>query len=420
MRIRAVPLVLFLAAPALLAQQSAVSPAPPSGIAPEAHIVSRTVIPEMLPPDQISPETPLPNQIVPVGEMLVYYDHRGTPGPNRRQTFDAPDDWIKDLSISVQNRSGKTILGAGMQLTFTTPAANPAVVYSVQLGITPAHEVSTPSGPMVLPASGTPLSIPPGENVRFTLARDYSAIRSAIEAKESLAQITSVSISYGTFYFDGGLRWQPNTFSRVDPASPGRYIPAVAKDFMMAPDQRLIGIAPFNPRDAVSVTSVSVDGKEVTSKRSFTASQDWIANTVIVARNNSSKVLECLEFQVSFQEFGGHFSNYVVGHLPASARYDRAGVLHEIPATPISIAPGATLRIPLNTYLDKLSRELQDINVAPPDAHVIQIGIINAYFDDGTRWQWDVPSRYSKPDPEHPGRWIDISPEEFGPVKSGR
>jgi hypothetical protein len=348
--------------------------------------------------------------------MLVFYGHRTTMGPNKRQTFDAPDDWLKDLTIRIQNRSGKAMIGAGVQLAFTTLAANPTVVYSIQHGITPAHEVSTPSGPMVHPASGTPFSLPPGESLAFTLAQDYDAIRSAIEAKGSLAQVTSVSISYGTFYFDGGLRWQSNTFSRVDPSSPGRYIPAVAKDFMMAPDERMIFIAPLRTRVVVQITSALVDGKEITSDQLFTASQNWIANTVIVARNNTSKVLDAFEFQVSFQEFGGRSSNFVVGQLPASARVDREGVLHEIPATPISVAPGATLQIPLKNYLDQFSRELQDINVTPLDAHILQIAPITGYFADGTRWQFAATHAYAKPDPDHPGKWIDITQSEFGPV----
>jgi hypothetical protein len=193
-------------------------------------------IPGSIPDADIAPRriiTAIPNKNNPVGEMVIQYD--GKVIPNDRVPFDAPDDWLKHLTVTIQNTSAKTIVAGTLQLAFTKLVTNPMVVYYPQVGMMPDSQLYSPSGRKLTRRPGeTPISIAPGEYVRFSLANDYEAIRSKIVARAPLSAANSVTIDYGGLWFDGDLRWNLNTFTRVDPANPhtGRYIPVDPSEIM--------------------------------------------------------------------------------------------------------------------------------------------------------------------------------------------
>jgi len=166
--------------------------------------------------------------------MVIDYD--GKKIPNNRVPFNAPDDWLNHITISIQNKSAKAIVAGDLQLAFTTLVSNPMVFHYVRLGIEPEHEARGPSGLVLVRRAGkTSISVAPGDYIRFSLATDYDAIRSKIEARAPLSQATSVTIDYGIFYFEGGMRWDITAFSRVDPNTPGHYAPTTPEDLMGMP-----------------------------------------------------------------------------------------------------------------------------------------------------------------------------------------
>jgi len=191
----------------------------------------------------------------------------------------------------------------------------------------------------------------------------------------------------------------------------------------LPPGQQMV-IIPGNARgDAVKTKAVTVAGKTIISHQPFQASPDWIADTDVILLNVSSKQLVFLEIQVWFPEFGIALP-LEVGQRPEATRYDQWGTLHPLDAksVAISVAPGDSLTIPMNEFLKQISSNLQIGGATPQNVHIINIFEQHVYFADGTRCQegTTTPNAYSKPDIDHPGKWVSITPQEFGPVSSGR
>jgi len=190
----------------------------------------------------------------------------------------------------------------------------------------------------------------------------------------------------------------------------------------LAPGQKMVILSRYNLYDAVRVNAVMVDGKTAISRQPFEASPNWIADTNLILRNDSSKPLVNVLIQVSFPEYPGISSEFDAGQSPEAARYTRSGIL--LPPSEktaaISIPPGQTISISMNGFIEQFTHALQDRGVTPRDTHIIQIEVVMAYFADTTRWQHGATSPYTKPDFTNHGRWVSIEPEEFGPVSNGR
>ena len=69
--------------------------------APGEHIVPRIV--------RVGPDDPS----FPIGRLTILYDGK----PVKYGTyFDAPDDWLRHVSVSFQNRSAKTLIAGFLQI----------------------------------------------------------------------------------------------------------------------------------------------------------------------------------------------------------------------------------------------------------------------------------------------------------------
>lgn len=190
----------------------------------------------------------------------------------------------------------------------------------------------------------------------------------------------------------------------------------------LTPGQQMVVLVRTNRYAAVKFKAVTVEGKTIISGQAFQASPNWIAGTDIILRNDSSKQLVCVHMQVFFPEYPGISVELHVGKRPQAASYDREGNLHDLDQkiAAISIAPGDSLSIPMNKFQEQLSNALQGSGEAPQNVHIIEIEAEVAYFADNTGCQEGAPrsTLYSKPDIAHPGKWINITPEEFGAVSS--
>lgn len=189
--------------------------------APGEHIVPRIV--------RVGPDDPS----FPIGRLTILYDGK----PVKYGTyFDAPDDWLRHVSVSFQNRSAKTLIAGFLQIDFRQLGGDPLAFYFVQFGLTPEHQLYTRSGqPTSRQPGETPFSLAPGATGTISLERYYPGIRAAIETRGTLAQLTYCHVEYGAFYFDDDLRWMRGAFTRADPTKPGEYIPTPPEDFMPKP-----------------------------------------------------------------------------------------------------------------------------------------------------------------------------------------
>jgi hypothetical protein len=174
--------------------------------------------------------TGVPGKDPPMGVIGIQYDGKMI---RARTLFDAPDDWLKHITISIRNRSAKTLTAGGVQLAFPGIGGDPMIFYNLRFGVVPEHQATSRSGPVILPPTGgPPISIAPGEYLKISLADHYEAIRSAIEVRVPLSQAKLLVIDYGSYYFDGGFLWRFDSIAHVDPANPGVYVSAAPDGLM--------------------------------------------------------------------------------------------------------------------------------------------------------------------------------------------
>lgn len=160
-------------------------------------------------------------------------------------TFNAGDDWLKDLSFTIKNVSDRTITYVEIscalfessdwqkELAAHSTPANPIVGQASNvLGWRPEHALYSPRlGSAKAPdADQRPaFELAPGQ--KFTLPlqdpQTYSQLKSTVEAKQPLSTINGCDASISAIFFADGTKWSSHTYWR--PAvQPGRYevIPA--------------------------------------------------------------------------------------------------------------------------------------------------------------------------------------------------
>ncbi len=178
-------------------------------------------------------------------------DKPGTP-------FQADEDWLKNMSMVLRNRTDKVIVRAEIQLFFpdtgngNTPPGriSPTVTaYIIALGQLPDWATYRRDGSKLSPEpTKQPLCLAPGQTLVIRLADYTDAIQPIVEEKVVFSQITTVNIRRLGFYFADGLRWEDIGYSVPDPNHPGRYTNLGPRYFPGHPSQNWPPVgAPFEP-----------------------------------------------------------------------------------------------------------------------------------------------------------------------------
>jgi hypothetical protein len=139
------------------------------------------------------------------------------------QKFPGDDDWFKQLSISIENISGKTIIYIGGGFLFPNQAlqpgeqASPPLYHDFMYGRHPL----APEGALP-PDAG--ISIKPGEVFNLTLSDDeFSSVKGKLKRLGYPASIKEISVNIEEIYFDDGTAWSGGGWYKRDPDSPGKY-----------------------------------------------------------------------------------------------------------------------------------------------------------------------------------------------------
>lgn len=140
--------------------------------------------------------------------------------------FQADDDWLKNTSITLQNRTDKMIVRAEIMLLFPDTGdgiSQPITEYVITLGQRP--EINTFSHGQKFPPESDkkPLLFKPGQTLVISISDYIDSIQSLVEEKLPLAQVTKVVIRPLQFYFVDGMRWDEKGFSVPDPDHLGEY-----------------------------------------------------------------------------------------------------------------------------------------------------------------------------------------------------
>jgi hypothetical protein len=163
--------------------------------------------------------------------------------PNRyalELTFNAGDDWLKDVSFTLKNVSDKTItyVAVGCALFETSDwqkeiaahatAANPVLGgASNKVGWRPEHALySRAQGRALAPDSAKrpAFDLAPGQEftIRLQDPEDYTNLKSQVEAKQPISTLNACDGGVSQIFFSDGTKWENHRYWK--PAEePGRY-----------------------------------------------------------------------------------------------------------------------------------------------------------------------------------------------------
>jgi hypothetical protein len=189
------------------------------------------------------PDSKDPVRIVKVLEGATELKSNGHQYPDRwawEATFNAGDDWIKDLFIVIKNVSPKKIVYVAVgcilfetadwqaelakHATATAPVVGSA---SDIVGRRPDQALySALLGRRVKPDTNAPLELEPGQE--FTVALEspdaYPTLKSTVEEKMPMSNIAACNGRIGQIFFEDGTQWQGHRYKRADLNEPGHWI----------------------------------------------------------------------------------------------------------------------------------------------------------------------------------------------------
>lgn len=161
--------------------------------------------------------------------------------------FLADEDWLKNMSIFIQNRTDQVIVCAEVELVFPDTGdgteARPVTAYTISVGQRPEWsryvfdgtreelKLLDPRKPldadrmklMPLDPRKKPLSLAPGKTLEIQVADSIGQIQSQVDESLPFLQITRVNVERRTFYFENGMRWNVRTYAVPLADHPGYY-----------------------------------------------------------------------------------------------------------------------------------------------------------------------------------------------------
>lgn len=174
---------------------------------------------------------PVTVERVTVGDQVIQTGVMGGPRVLQSGTpFQANNDWLRNMSFVLKNRTNKTIDWA--QIYVSVPNAAEGLTktlanYRLQLGKIPANDFFTHRDGTLSPhnSGGSPLSFAPGQTLVIKLADHFDELKSSVEAFMPLEQVTQISIEPHYFLFKDGMRWDGAliAFGVPDPNQPGKF-----------------------------------------------------------------------------------------------------------------------------------------------------------------------------------------------------
>jgi hypothetical protein len=148
-------------------------------------------------------------------------------------TFQAGDDWLKGLTLSIKNESKKKIVYLEVSCNlFETPdwqtelakhsrPDNPVLGQASNVvGWRPEHALySMRLGHAVKPDTDKrpAFELAPGQEFTISIedSLNYSTLQSEVEKRAPISNVTACSARVSTIFFDDGTMWQPHAYSRA-------------------------------------------------------------------------------------------------------------------------------------------------------------------------------------------------------------
>jgi len=140
-----------------------------------------------------------------------------------KESFSDDDDWLRGLTIRIENTSGRVLTHVGIAIHFDRPPdqADPTgALWELSYGISPFS--FKPNAP--IPATQVRL-IQPGEKVSIALSDvEYDALKSFLNDIKLPLSLERIHISVYTIGFADGTAWGGRQYRR-DPRAPNGWAP---------------------------------------------------------------------------------------------------------------------------------------------------------------------------------------------------
>jgi hypothetical protein len=143
--------------------------------------------------------------------------------------FEAGEDWLKDMTIHIYNRTEKKIAWLDMSLAFPETGngrTEPQWIYNMVAGRVPAVDAfnGRTGEPMRIDPKSVPLSLLPHRVLELHVGDYFNQIEAYVGERMPLAQITQCVIRMPKVIFDDGMRWSASEgYAVPDPEHPGRF-----------------------------------------------------------------------------------------------------------------------------------------------------------------------------------------------------
>jgi hypothetical protein len=135
--------------------------------------------------------------------------------------FNDTDDWLKGLTVNVENISGKNINFVSVLIVHArdkTDEASSGAPFGdfISYGVSPFKRSSAPAQVQV---------IPPGGSVELTLSeRAYDENNIALKNLKYTKGVKRIELSVEEVGFEDGTAWSKGQFWRPDPSKPGQWL----------------------------------------------------------------------------------------------------------------------------------------------------------------------------------------------------
>jgi hypothetical protein len=131
------------------------------------------------------------------------------------ESFDEDENWLKNLSFKLENKSGKPIIYMELSVNFPeTRATGNMMSYGVTVGQRPGLEIHR---------NKTQLLWKPNDNLGVSLKNEYGKLTKFINGRQSINSIKKVELEIGLIVFEDKTAWA-GEFMKEDPNKPGSYI----------------------------------------------------------------------------------------------------------------------------------------------------------------------------------------------------
>ena len=171
--------------------------------------------------------------------------------------------------------------------------------------------------------------------------------------------------------------------------------------------------------DPIQILGFRVKGRVVKPGTEFQADEEaWLKDSTVIVKNVSSLEIMGIWINLFFPDIDDGKAmagdRIQIGNRASSETHTLKGrPLHDNDYPPFSLRPGQTFEMPLGTNYDAAEAHRQYMKPGVTPARCL-VRFATVYFRNGMKWN---PDYFARPDPAHPGKFIEMTPLEFWATK---